>query len=116
MEQRDRQHISKPLLIVAIDELADLLQTGGKTADAALTRLAQRRREAGTHLISYTQKPSTILIGSTSKANFPARLVGNVAIQDEARHAAGIADSGAETLEGKGDFLLIMRGDSCKGN
>ena len=114
MERRDRQHISKPLLIVAIDELADLLQTGGKAADAALTRLAQRGREAGIHLIACTQKPSANLIGSAIKANFPVRLVGSVASRDEARHASGIADSGAETLEGKGDFLLIMRGEATR--
>lgn len=114
MERRDRRHISKPLLVVAIDELADLLQTGGKAADAALTRLAQRGREAGIHLIACTQKPSANLIGSAIKANFPVRLVGSVASRDEARHASGIADSGAETLEGKGDFLLIMRGEAAR--
>jgi S-DNA-T family DNA segregation ATPase FtsK/SpoIIIE len=114
MERRDRQNISKPLLVVAIDELADLLQTGGKAADAALTRLAQRGREAGIHLIACTQKPSASLIGSAIKANFPVRLVGSVASRDEARHASGITDSGAETLEGKGDFLLITRGEATR--
>jgi S-DNA-T family DNA segregation ATPase FtsK/SpoIIIE len=114
MERRDRQHISRPLLVIAIDELADLLQTGGKAADAALTRLAQRGREAGIHLIACTQKPSANLIGSAIKANFPVRLVGSVASRDEARHASGIADSGAETLEGKGDFLLILRGEATR--
>jgi S-DNA-T family DNA segregation ATPase FtsK/SpoIIIE len=114
MERRDRLRISKPLLVVAIDELADLLQTGGKAADAALTRLAQRGREAGIHLLACTQKPSATLIGSAIKANFPVRLVGSVASRDEARHASGIADSGAETLEGKGDFLLIMRGEAIR--
>ncbi len=77
MERRDRQNISKPLLVVAVDELADLLQTGGKAAEAALTRLAQRGREAGIHLIACTQKPSASLIGSAIKANFPVRLVGS---------------------------------------
>jgi S-DNA-T family DNA segregation ATPase FtsK/SpoIIIE len=114
MERRDRQNISKPLLVVAIDELADLLQTGGKAAEAALTRLAQRGREAGIHLIACTQKPSASLIGSAIKANFPVRLVGSVASRDEARHASGITDSGAETLEGKGDFLLITRGEATR--
>jgi S-DNA-T family DNA segregation ATPase FtsK/SpoIIIE len=114
MERRDRQNISRPLLVVAIDELADLLQTGGKAADGALTRLAQRGREAGIHLIACTQKPSASLIGSAIKANFPVRLVGSVASRDEARHASGIADSGAETLEGKGDFLLITRGEAAR--
>jgi S-DNA-T family DNA segregation ATPase FtsK/SpoIIIE len=114
MERRDRARISKPLLVVAVDELADLLQTGGKAADTALTRLAQRGREAGIHLIACTQKPSATLIGSAIKANFPVRLVGSVASRDEARHASGVADSGAETLEGKGDFLLVMRGEATR--
>lgn len=114
MERRDRQHISKPLLIVAVDELADLLQTGGKAAESALTRLAQRGREAGIHLVACTQKPSASLIGSAIKANFPVRLVGSVASRDEARYASGISDSGAETLEGKGDFLLITRGEATR--
>ena len=114
MERRDRRHISKPLLVVAVDELADLLQTGGKAAEAALTRLAQRGREAGIHLIACTQKPSAGLIGSAIKANFPVRLVGLVASRDEARYASGISDSGAEALEGKGDFLLVTRGEATR--
>jgi S-DNA-T family DNA segregation ATPase FtsK/SpoIIIE len=114
MERRDRQNISKPVLVVAIDELADLLQTGGKAADAALTRLAQRGREAGIHLLACTQKPSASLIGSAIKANFPLRLVGSVASRDEARYATGIADSGAEKLEGKGDFLLVTHGAATR--
>jgi S-DNA-T family DNA segregation ATPase FtsK/SpoIIIE len=114
MERRDRQRVSKPTLVIAIDELADLLQTGGKAADAALTRLAQRGREAGIHLLACTQKPSATLIGSAIKANFPVRLVGSVASRDEARHASGMAESGAETLQGKGDFLLILRGEATR--
>jgi S-DNA-T family DNA segregation ATPase FtsK/SpoIIIE len=107
MEERDRSGRNCPRLVVAIDELADLIQTGGKEVEAALTRLAQRGRESGIHLLACTQKPSAALIGSAMKANFPVRLVGSVASKDEARHATGISDSGAEQLGGKGDFLLI---------
>jgi len=107
MEERDRTRRSIPRLVVAIDELADLIQTGGKQVEGALTRLAQRGRESGIHLLACTQKPSAALIGSAMKANFPIRLVGSVASKDEARHATGISDSGAEQLSGKGDFLLI---------
>ena len=106
MERRDRQHISKPLLIVAIDELADLLQTGGKAAEAALTRLAQRGREAGIHLIACTQKPSASLIGSAIKANFPVRLVGSVASRDEARHATGIPTAAPRHSKARAIFYL----------
>ena len=114
MEARDRQHISRPVLLVVVDELADLLQTGGKAAEAALTRLAQRGREAGIHVLACTQKPSASLIGSAMKANFPVRLVGATASRDEARYATGITDSGAEKLEGKGDFLLIVKGEATR--
>lgn len=107
MEERDRTRRRRPRLVVAIDELADLIQTGGKAVETALTRLAQRGRESGIHLLACTQKPSAALIGSAMKANFPVRLVGATASKDEARHATGISDSGAEQLGGKGDFLLI---------
>lgn len=107
MERRDLANQNSPLIVVAVDELADLIQTGGKEVEYALTRLAQRGREAGVHLVACTQKPSAALIGSAMKANFPVRLVGVCTSKDEARHATGISDSGAEQLGGKGDFLLI---------
>jgi S-DNA-T family DNA segregation ATPase FtsK/SpoIIIE len=100
--------------VVAVDELADLLQTGGKPVEQALGRLAQRGRESGIHLLACTQKPSASLIGSAMRANFPVRLVGAVASRDEARYATGIADSGADRLEGKGDFLLVSHGDTIR--
>ncbi len=111
MERRDRAHISNPVLVVAVDELADLLQTGGSAVEAMLTRLSQRGREAGIHIVACTQKPTAALIGGAMKANFPVRLVGAVASRDEARFAAGVTDSGAEKLEGKGDFLLVAKGE-----
>jgi S-DNA-T family DNA segregation ATPase FtsK/SpoIIIE len=111
MERRDRAGLSTPVLVVAVDELADLLQTGGSAVEAMLTRLSQRGREAGIHLVACTQKPTAALIGGAMKANFPVRLVGAVASRDEARYATGINDSGAEKLEGKGDFLLVAKGE-----
>jgi S-DNA-T family DNA segregation ATPase FtsK/SpoIIIE len=111
MERRDRLHLSLPVLVVAVDELADLLQTGGAAVEATLTRLSQRGREAGIHLVACTQKPTAQLIGGAMKANFPVRLVGAVASREEARYATGINDSNAEKLEGKGDFLLIAKSE-----
>lgn len=111
MERRDRENLNRPILVLAVDELADLLQTGGKKVEAMLTRLAQRGREAGIHLVACTQKPTAQFIGGGMTANFPVRLVGTVASKDEARYATGVADSGAEKLEGKGDFLLVSKGD-----
>jgi len=114
MERRDRVGVNRPALVVGIDELADLLMTGGATVEALLTRLSQRGREAGIHLVACTQKPTAQAIGGAMKANFPVRLVGAVASKDEARYATGISDSGAEKLEGKGDFLLIAKGESVR--
>ena len=114
MERRDREQVNRPLLVVAIDELADLLQTGGAAAEAMLTRISQRGREAGIHLVACTQKPTAALIGGAIKANFPVRLVGTVASRDEARYATGLSDSGAEKLEGKGDFLLVAKGATVR--
>jgi S-DNA-T family DNA segregation ATPase FtsK/SpoIIIE len=54
------------------------------------------------------------LIGGAMKANFPVRLVGAVASRDEARYATGVRDSGAEKLEGKGDFLLVAKGEAVR--
>jgi DNA segregation ATPase FtsK/SpoIIIE, S-DNA-T family len=114
MERRDKEGISKPALIVAVDELADLIQTGGKEMEDRLTRIAQRGREAGIHLVACTQKPTASLIGGAMKANFPVRLVGAVASSDEARYASGVSGSGAEKLEGKGDFLLVAKGEAVR--
>jgi DNA segregation ATPase FtsK/SpoIIIE, S-DNA-T family len=114
MERRDKAGASRPVLVVAVDELADLLQTGGHAVEAMLTRISQRGREAGVHLVACTQKPTAALIGGAIKANFPVRLVGAAASKDEARYATGISDSGAEKLEGKGDFLLVVKGESLR--
>jgi S-DNA-T family DNA segregation ATPase FtsK/SpoIIIE len=114
MERRDRAQVSTPVVVLAVDELADLLQTGGKAVETLLARLAQRGREAGVHLLACTQKPSASLIGAAMKANFPVRLVGAVASREEARYATGVTDSGAERLEGKGDFLLITKGKAIR--
>ena len=109
MERRDADAVHTPALVVAVDELADLIQTGGKPVQESLTRIAQRGREAGIHLVACTQKPTAALIGGAMKANFPVRLVGAVAGADEARYASGISNSGADKLAGKGDFILVAR-------
>ena len=111
MERRDRDRINSPALVVGIDELADLLATGGKAVEQALIRLAQRGREAGIHLVACTQKPAAEAVSGLLKANFPVRLVGSVASPDDARVAAGIAGTGAEKLLGRGDFLLVSKGE-----
>jgi S-DNA-T family DNA segregation ATPase FtsK/SpoIIIE len=93
-----------------LDELADMMQVGGKELGEHLTRLAQRGREAGIHVIACTQKPSSQVLGALIRANFPARLVGKVVSPEDARVAAGIGGTGAEKLMGRGDFIAVAAG------
>ncbi len=104
------QGASVPRIVVVLDELADLMQVGGRALGAPLTRLAQRGREAGIHVIACTQKPSSQVMGALVRANFPVRLVGKVVSPEDARVAAGIGGTGAEKLAGHGDFLAVASG------
>jgi len=99
-----------PRVVVVIDELVDLLMVGGEPVQWALTRLTQRGREAGIHVVAATQKPTAAVLGPLVKANFPVRLVGHVMGMDDARTATGWGGTGAERLMGKGDFLAVAEG------
>ncbi len=122
MLERDREgrvpagagHPGEVRVVVVIDELADLLMTTGPETQHALTRLAQRGREAGFHLIACTQKPATAVVGSLAKANFPVRLVGKVTSPEDAKVAAGYAGTGAERLQGPGDFIAVTGGQMTR--
>ncbi len=111
MERRDRENRNVPAIVIVIDELADLRMVGGKKVEDALARLTQRGREAGVHVIVATQRPAATVVGGLVKANLPVRLVGAVGSPEDAKVATGIARSGAERLKGRGDFLLISRGE-----
>ena len=106
----ERRTDPSPRIVVVIDELADLLMVGGKAAQFALTRLTQRGREVGIHVIAATQKPTTAVLGPLVKANFPVRLVGRVTSVEDARTATGWSGTGAERLTGRGDFLAVAEG------
>lgn len=114
MERRDATGISSPHIVIAVDELLDLLAVGGKPVELALTRIAQRGREAGLHLIAGAQKPSASALGGMLKANFPVRLVGRVGSAEDARVAAGVSGTGAEKLIGRGDFVAIASGQTIR--
>jgi S-DNA-T family DNA segregation ATPase FtsK/SpoIIIE len=121
MERRDLRAAScaaasesLPHLVVFIDELADLMMAGGRAIARPLTRLTQRGREAGIHLVACTQRPSASVIGGLIKSNFPVRIVGSVASAEDAKVAAGLPRSGAERLLGKGDFYVIARGQQFR--
>jgi S-DNA-T family DNA segregation ATPase FtsK/SpoIIIE len=83
---------------------------GGRALTEPLTRLVQRGREAGIHIIACTQKPSSEVMSTLIRANFPARLVGKVVSPEDARVAAGIGGTGAERLTGRGDFIAVAAG------
>jgi S-DNA-T family DNA segregation ATPase FtsK/SpoIIIE len=107
MEKRGELGREGPHVVVVIDELADLLMTGGKALQRSLTRLLQRGRGAGIHVVAATQKPTASVVGSLVKANFPVRLVGRVTSATDARVASGWSGTGAE---GRGDFVAVAEG------
>jgi len=114
MERRDEEGCSTPRLIVFIDELADLMLAAQAKLEHVLTRLTQRGREAGIHIVACTQKPTAAVIGSLIKSNFPVRIVGSVPDASDAAVATGISGTGAERLLGRGDFLVVAKGQVAR--
>lgn len=97
-----------PRIVIVIDELADLMLTVGREIEELLTRLAQKARAAGIHLILATQRPSVNVITGLIKANFPSRISFQVASRIDARTV--MDTSGAEKLLGQGDMLFLAPG------
>jgi S-DNA-T family DNA segregation ATPase FtsK/SpoIIIE len=114
MVRRQASKVTRPRIVVLIDEMADLLLQGGSELETSLTRLVQRGRSAGICLVGCTQKPTAGVLGNLVTANFPVRLVGKVTSAQEALVAAGVSRSGAERLAGRGDFLLIADGEKTR--
>jgi DNA segregation ATPase FtsK/SpoIIIE, S-DNA-T family len=101
-------HERLPRIVIIIDELADLMMTVGRDIEEYITRLAQKARAAGIHLILATQRPSVDVITGLIKANFPARISFQVTSRIDSRT---ILDSmGGEKLLGNGDLLFLPPG------
>ena len=97
-----------PLIVIIVDEMADLMLIAGKEIDGTVQRLSQMARAAGIHLIMATQRPSVDVITGTIKANFPCRLSFQVSSKIDSRTVLG--EGGAENLLGAGDMLYLAAG------
>ncbi len=99
-----------PYIVIIIDELADLMMTAGKEVEQHLSRLAQKSRAVGIHLIVATQRPQANVVTGLIKSNLPCRIAFRVASRMDSRIV--LDQNGAEVLMGAGDMLFLPPGSA----
>ncbi len=104
-DENEQEFEPLPVIVIVVDELADLMMTAGKEVEASLTRLAQMARAIGIHLVLATQRPSVDVITGLIKANFPCRISFRVSSKTDSRTVLDM--NGAEQLLGQGDMLFL---------
>jgi S-DNA-T family DNA segregation ATPase FtsK/SpoIIIE len=100
-----RHKLKMPYIVVAVDEMSDLMLVSGKEIESYVQKLSAMARAAGIHIIMATQRPSVDVITGTIKANFPTRISFQVSSKIDSKTILG--EQGAEQLLGKGDMLFM---------
>lgn len=103
-------HKFLPYIVVIIDEYGDLVMVAGKDIETPITRIAQKARAVGIHMVLATQRPSTNVVTGIIKANFPSRIAFKVTNMVDSRTVLDV--SGAQHLIGRGDMLASIAGST----
>jgi S-DNA-T family DNA segregation ATPase FtsK/SpoIIIE len=109
-DERAQIPVQLPYVIIVIDELADLMMQSGKTVELQLSRLAQKSRAVGIHIVVATQRPEAKVVTGLIKSNLPSRIAFRVSSRLDSRIV--LDQNGAEVLMGQGDMLFLPPGSA----